>query len=79
MGHRPHGTTLDRIDVDRGYEPGNCRWATATEQRNNRRDTKLYAYGGKTMCLSDWIREITGHTERHQHKYAYTLRRQLEA
>ncbi len=42
MGERPVGTTLDRYPNTNGnYEPGNCRWATITEQRHNRREPKL--------------------------------------
>lgn len=37
MGERPEGKTLDRKDVNGNYEPGNCRWATGSEQVANQR------------------------------------------
>lgn len=37
MGEKPEGMTLDRIDGSKDYEPGNCRWATTTQQSLNRK------------------------------------------
>lgn len=54
MGRRPDGATLDREDVNGDYKPSNCRWATASRQQRNRRDTKSITWRGKTMPTADW-------------------------
>lgn len=54
MGECPPELTLDRIDVHKGYEPGNCRWATASQQARTRTDNVLVEHNGSTMVLKDF-------------------------
>jgi len=59
VGSRPSKAhSIDRIDNNAGYFPGNCRWATKSEQTKNRRVTKFIEHNGLTLCLTDWARRI---------------------
>lgn len=54
MGPAPEGMTLERIDVEKGYSPANCRWATAAEQAINKRTNHTITHDGKTMTVCQW-------------------------
>jgi hypothetical protein len=54
MGPKPPDTSIDRINNNLGYQPGNCRWGTVFQQSNNRRNNVPIEYGGKTQNVSAW-------------------------
>jgi hypothetical protein len=58
VGRRPSSKhSLDRIDNDKGYEPGNVRWATRREQQRNMRSNRTITIDGVTKCIAEWAEE----------------------
>jgi hypothetical protein len=53
LGTKPPGTTLDRIDGTRGYEPGNCRWSTPKQQSNNMKNNRFVSVAGERLTIRD--------------------------
>ena len=60
MGNRPTSKhSLDRYPNNNGnYEPGNCRWATISEQRQNQRDAIIVEYMGVKKPLLEWCKKL---------------------
>lgn len=50
--------TLDRINVNGNYEPSNCRWATAKEQQNNKRNNRNLEFNGEVHTVTEWAQII---------------------
>lgn len=58
VGERPKGYSLERVDNNKGYSPGNCRWATPLEQGANKRNNRLVVINGNKMHVADVARKF---------------------
>jgi hypothetical protein len=57
MGERPAGTSIDRIDSNGNYEPGNCQWLDHSQNCAKSRANRLLTLDGKTQSVAAWARE----------------------
>lgn len=75
VGPRPErGYQLDRIDNDKGYVPGNCRWVTAKDNANNKSNSVWLEIEGENHPLNYWLKKLNlSHSTYHKRlKYGFT-------
>jgi hypothetical protein len=58
IGVRPTGMQIDRVNNNKGYQPGNVKWSTSKENCRNTRRNHLVTIGSETRCASEWA-EVT--------------------
>lgn len=51
------GLSIERVDVNKGYEPNNCKWITKEEQARNKTNNLMIEIGETTKCLAQWCEE----------------------
>ncbi len=60
VGPRPSNDhSIDRIENSLGYEPGNVKWATRSEQNRNKRTNVTLTAFGETMCVAAWAEKLS--------------------
>jgi hypothetical protein len=80
MGVRPEGLTIERINNDGNYEPGNCEWIPRGEQQANTRRNRLLTFNGETDYLFSWAKRLgiePGTISTRLYSYGWTVERAL--
>lgn len=50
--------TIDRIEVDRNYEPSNCRFISMKDQNRNKKNNVFIEFNGENLCVIDWAKKL---------------------
>ena len=58
MGEKPEKCSIERLNSKRNYWKGNCVWLVADQQQKNRSNSRMITYHLRTMCISDWEKEL---------------------
>jgi hypothetical protein len=58
MGECPEEHSIERIDNNHGYGPGNCVWILRGKQNLNKRNNRMVTINDETACLSEWCRNL---------------------
>lgn len=77
--YKEKGYSLDRINNDLGYFPGNIRWATRNQQSRNKSINRIITFNGESKCLTEWAEQIGIHTTtlHLRLKHGWTIERAL--
>jgi hypothetical protein len=57
MGPCPDGYSIERLDIEKGYEPGNCKWIPLNRQQRNTSKSRRVTAFGKTQLVVEWAEE----------------------